>query len=203
MNEILPLTFAGIGCAGGVIGSIIAIKAEARASRADARATSAEQRSVQAQKTAEASEAREYWTALIAATQKLVGANVAYQDMHPVLVELRAAITELIDSPANSEYEYLAPWLHMEHKMINGLFAEAQSTLLKIQARPTVDQLDSSHRRVNKWLEGFIGNLRAARMACGKEIDDSQFKELEQHAQEQYAELLKANPGLIPPPPQA
>ena len=203
MDAVFTQIIAVVGCAGGVIGTIIAIRAEIRASKADARATSAEQRSVQAQKAAEVSEAREYWTALIAVSQKLVGANVAYQNMHPVLVELRAAMTELIDSPANSECEHLAPWLHMEHKMINGLFAEAQSTLLKIQARPTVDQLDSSHRRVNKWLEGFIGNLRAARMACGKELDDSQFKKLEQHAQEQYAELLKANPGLIPPPPKA
>lgn len=193
MNDVVTSIIAVTGGVGGVVGVFIAIRAEARATRAV-------RSSEKAQKAVEASEAREYWSNTINAAQKLVGANVAYQDMHPLLVELRTSITELIDAPMNSKYGRLAPWLHTEHKMINGLFAQAQKMLQ--QSHPiTVDALDAAHRPVNKWLEGFIGNLRAARKSCGSEMDDNEFRHLEEHNQTTYEELKRANPGLIPPAP--
>lgn len=193
-SEIITMAMAAIGCAGGVTGVILSVKADRRSSRA-------EEESRLAKLAIESANVRELWSNLINAAQRLIGASVVAQDMHSLLVELRTASTELIDAPATKTYEHLAEWLNNEHRMINGLFAFAAESLPN--AAGSIAQIELAHRPVNDWVASFVNNLRYARKTWETTIADAEFENLAKSTADEYMKLKSENPNLIPPDPRA
>lgn len=207
-SALITMAIAGIGCLTGLIGMGFSFKADRRATRADQRAETADERAARAEEKSdraeaavEAAQVRLLWSALIDAGQQMIGASVIAKDMHPLLVGLRSSMTELIDAPATDGYGGLAKWLHSEHRMVNGLFALAQSKLMTGQK--TVDQIAEAHDPVNAWLADFVNNLRVARKDWPKGVEDSVFLSLAESNSQQYEKFKQENPGLIPPDPRA
>lgn len=184
--SLWTFVIAVVGCAGGIVATIIAIRAERRATKAEQALASAQERKV--------------WTDLISATQPLLGVNVGSHDMQPMLANFRSATTELLDDPSARGYRHLDEWLRNENKMMLGLFELAKSRLPGNMM--TNEQWAQAHDPVNFWIESFINNLRVARNGWTESDVDREFEKLAKTAAEQYAELKRQNPGLIPADPR-
>lgn len=165
----------------GVVGGIAGLIALAISIRADRRAARAEKQSEKARQQA-------LWSELIIAMQDLVGANVIGQNLRPVLVRVRTAMTELLDGLPQGQYPNLDKWLAAEHRVLSLLFEQA---LLKLEnVTPTVGIIEEAHRRANEWAAGFVSNLRFARSSEAGSHLDNEIAELREHAEDIGEKLL-------------
>jgi hypothetical protein len=165
----------------GVVGGVAGLVALAISVRADRRAARAEKQSEKARQQA-------LWSELIIAMQELVGANVLSQDLRPLLVRVRTAMTELLDGIPKGLYTNIDRWLAAEHRVLSLLFEQALRKLGNVE--PTVENIEDAHRAANEWSSGFVSNLRFARASeAGREIDD-EIAKLTDHAVDTSEKLL-------------
>lgn len=149
--------------------------------RADRRANGAERSG------REASD-RELWTSLIAAVQPVIGTNVLNKDMHPLLVQVRSGMMELIDGLERHGYTHLDRWLKAEHQLMTGLFDE---TFQKLSGKnPSIEEILEAHDRPGRWAAGFIGNLRYARSLASGSETGLKFSKAADQAEENLKSLV-------------
>lgn len=171
----LVATITGVvGGVGGLVALGISIRADRRAARAEKQSEKARQQAL--------------WSELIIAMQEAVGANVISQDLRPVLVRIRTAMTELLDGLPKSQYANLDRWLAAEHRVLSLLFEQALSKLADVT--PTVETIEAAHRPVNEWASSFVINLRFARNSEAGSQLDNEIAELREHAEDTGEKLL-------------
>jgi len=167
---------AVVGGLAGLVALVISIRADRRAARAE--------------KQSEASRQRALWSELIVAMQEIVGLNVIHQDVRPVLVRVRTAMTELVDGFPASKHKNLDKWLSAEYRVVTLLLEKAMVQLEGVGARPGINEIEAAHRPANNWASGFLSNLRLARKSPAGEEVDREIAELAKHAEETGERLL-------------
>ena len=90
------IAITAVLCSGGAL--IVAFRADRRATRAE--------------KSSKTAVERELWTALIAAMQHAVTANVLYSDMSSILPNIRSTRMELVDGVDEKNHTELVRWRH-------------------------------------------------------------------------------------------
>ena len=165
---------AVVGGLAGLAALVISIRADRRAGRAEKQSDESRQRAL--------------WSELIVAMQEIVGVNVIHQDVRPVLVRVRTAMTELVDGMPAGEYADLDRWLSAEHRVVNLLLERAVVSLNK--ANPSIEDIEAAHRPANDWASGFVNNLRVARKTqAGPEVN-KEIAALVIHAEDMADRLL-------------
>lgn len=160
-------------CSGGAL--IVAIRADRRANRAE--------------KSSKAAAQRELWTALIAAMQHAVTANVIYSDMSSILLNIRSTSMELVDGVDAENQSELGRWLHAEHKLFP-LMLEETSRKLAESNNPEMEAIVDAHVMPATWASGTISNLRVARKRIGDPNMDTEFKLLADQAEANLKEFF-------------
>lgn len=176
-SELMSL----VGTITAVVGGVAGLVALAISLRADRRAARAERQS-------DESRQRALWSELIVAMQEVVGINVLYQDVRPVLVRVRTAMTELVDGTPAGKYTDRDKWLFAEHRVVNLLLEKAVVTLN--QTMPSVNDIEAAHRQANDWASGFLSNLRVARKSPAGADINGEIADLARHAEETAEKLL-------------
>ncbi len=165
------MSIAILGAVMGVSSFVVSVRADRRAERADNRAAESEQRLARAEENGLRAEQRELWTELIGAMQEVVGATVLTQDLRPVLVRVRSAMSELVDGVSNAHYRRLDRWMTVEHQVINGLL---ERTKLQLEGNThSMQEIEGAHRAPNEWAATFTNNLRLARKSDPSELEAS------------------------------
>lgn len=174
LMSLVGTVTAVVGGLAGLVALVISIRADRRAGRAE--------------KQSDASRQRALWSELIVAMQEIVGLNVIHQDVRPVLVRVRTAMTELVDGLPAGEYTNLDKWLSAEHRVVNLLLEKAMVTLG--ETAPSIDAIEAAHRPANDWASAFLNNLRVARKSPAGDEVDREIAELTKHAEETGERLL-------------
>lgn len=160
-------------CSGGAF--IVAVRADRRANRAE--------------KSSVAAAERELWTALIAAMQHAVTANVIYSDMSSILLNIRSTSMELVDGVVDENKCELGRWLQAEHKIFP-LMLEKTSRRLNEKKNSTMEEIVDAHVMPATWASGTIGNLRLARSKIGEPNMSQEFKMLADQAEANLKDLF-------------
>jgi hypothetical protein len=176
-SELMSL----IGTVTAVVGGLAGLAALVISLRADRRAARAEKQTDQSRQ-------RALWSELIVAMQEVIGLSVLHQDVRPVLLRVRTAMTEVVDGMPAGEYPNLDKWLFAEHRVVS---LQLEKALLNLNRSPvTVDDIEAAHRPANNWATGFLNNLRVARKTpAGAEVNGD-IADLARHAEETAEKLL-------------
>lgn len=153
----------------------VAIRADRRANRAEASSKAAAE--------------RELWTALIAAMQHAVTANVIYSDMSSILLNIRSTSMELVDGVDTENQTELGRWLHAEHKLFP-LMLEATSRKLAENQNAEMEAIVDAHVMPATWASGTINNLRLARSKIGEPNMAKEFESLADQAEANLKEFF-------------
>lgn len=170
------IAIVAVLCSGGAL--IVAARADRRATRAE--------------KSSKAAAERELWTALIAAMQHAVTANVLYSDMSSILLNIRSTSMELVDGVDAENQAELGRWLHAEHKIFP-LMLEDTSLKLARHENPSLETIVDSHVMPATWAAGTISNLRLARSKIGEPNMGQEFKKLADQAESNLKEFFDVN----------
>lgn len=149
----------------------------------------ADRRAIRAEQSSEAAAERELWTALIAAMQHAVTANVIYSDMSSILLNIRSTSMELVDGVEAENKSELGRWLHAEHKLFPLMLEETSHTLAENE-NPAMEAIVDAHVMPATWASGAISNLRLARSKIGEPNMDKEFKFLADQAEANLKEFF-------------
>lgn len=138
---------AAVGGVTGMLALVIAFRAEGRASRAVQASAEAQHRGL--------------WTELIFSVQGILGANVVYDKLHPVLVRIRTAMSEVVDGAPKEQRDVLARWFSAQHRALNLLLERASNELETVPL--ALENIEKAHRGANEWAQMWVHNLRVAR----------------------------------------
>lgn len=167
----------------GTLSTILAFKANGRASRAE--------------KKAELNAERALWSDLISAVHDALTADVTAMDMRPILVNLRKSASELASGLPSDKWPHLDEWLQVEHILGAALYEQALIRTSSVSLTPEV--VLQAHHNASTWCAAYLSNLRFMRQEGPTNEVMNKIPELIENASALLKETRSVNSGLSTP----